>query len=199
MREQSGRIFVYYFYELLNFNTHIMKTISEKFPQFKKEAVVSLEAGKEFTTLTNADIAGKWTVFFWWPLDFTFVCPTEIVSFNEHFEEFAKRGANVVGASIDSQFVHLAWRNNHPGLKGLKFPMLADTSKSLSEELGILEAGNKIAYRATFIIDPEGTIQHVSVNGLNVGRNVKEIIRILDALQTGELTPCDWVPGQATL
>lgn len=176
-----------------------MKTIGEKFPAFTKEAVVSLEAGKEFKTLTNTDINGKWTVFFWWPLDFTFVCPTEIVSFNEHFAEFAKRDANVVGASIDSQFVHLAWRNNHPGLKGLKFPMLADTSKSLSEELGILEPVNKIAYRATFIIDPEGTIQHVSVNGLNVGRNVKEIIRILDALQTGELTPCDWVPGEATL
>jgi peroxiredoxin (alkyl hydroperoxide reductase subunit C) len=176
-----------------------MKTIGEKFPGFKKEAVVSLEPGKEFKTLTNEDIAGKWTVFFWWPLDFTFVCPTEIVSFNEHFEEFAKRGANLVGASIDSQFVHLAWRNDHPGLKGLKFPMLADTSKSLSEELGILEPVNKIAYRATFIIDPEGTIQHVSVNGLNVGRNVKEVLRILDALQTGELTPCDWVPGEATL
>ncbi|MBW8332896.1 MAG: peroxiredoxin [Prolixibacteraceae bacterium] len=176
-----------------------MKTIGEKFPNYSKEAVVSLEMGKEFKTITNADIAGKWTVFFWWPLDFTFVCPTEIVSFNDHFEEFAKRDANVVGASIDSQFVHLAWRNNHAGLKGLKFPMLADTSKSLSEELGILEPVNKIAYRATFIIDPEGTIQHVSVNGLNVGRNVKEIIRILDALQTGELTPCDWTPGEATL
>jgi len=176
-----------------------MKTIGEKFPAFTKEGVVSLEPGKEFKTLTNADIDGKWTVFFWWPLDFTFVCPTEIVSFNDHFEEFTKRNANVVGASIDSQFVHLAWRNNHAGLKGLKFPMLADTSKSLSEELGILEPVNKIAYRATFIIDPEGTIQHVSVNGLNVGRNVNEVIRILDALQTGELTPCDWVPGQATL
>ena len=176
-----------------------MKTINDKFPEFSKQAVVSLEPGKEFATLTNADISGKWTVFFWWPLDFTFVCPTEIVSFNDHFAEFVKRDANVVGASIDSQFVHLAWRNNHPGLKGLKFPMLADTSKSLSEELGILEADNKIAYRATYIIDPEGTIQHVSVNGLNVGRNVKEIIRILDALQTGELTPCDWNPGDPTL
>jgi len=176
-----------------------MKTINDKFPEFSKQAVVSLEPGKEFATLTNADITGKWTVFFWWPLDFTFVCPTEIVSFNDHFADFAKRNANLVGASIDSQFVHLAWRNNHPGLKGLKFPMVADTSKSLSEELGILEAGNKIAYRATYIIDPEGTIQHVSVNGLNVGRNVKEIIRILDALQTGELTPCDWNPGDPTL
>lgn len=173
-----------------------MKTIGEKFPAFEKEAVMP---GTEFKTLTNVDIAGKWTVFFWWPLDFTFVCPTEIVSFNEHFDEFAKRDANLVGASIDSQFVHLAWRNDHPGLKGLKFPMLADTSKSLSEDLGILEPVNKIAYRATFIIDPEGTIQHVSVNGLNVGRNVKEVLRILDALQTGELTPCDWNPGDATL
>jgi peroxiredoxin (alkyl hydroperoxide reductase subunit C) len=176
-----------------------MKTINEKFPQFTKQAVISLEQGKEFTTLTNADINDKWTVFFWWPLDFTFVCPTEIISFNEHFEEFAKRNVNVIGASIDSEHVHLAWRKSHPGLKGLKFPMVADTSKSLSEELGILEAVNKIAYRATFIIDPEGTIQHVSVNGLNVGRNVTEVLRIVDALQTGELTPCDWVPGQATL
>lgn len=176
-----------------------MKTIGEKFPDFNKKAVVSLEPGKEFKNLSQADIAGKWTVFFWWPKDFTFVCPTEIVSFNDHFDEFTSRGANVVGASTDSEYVHLAWRNDHPGLKGLKFPMLADTSKTLAEELGILETEEKIAYRATFIIDPEGTIQHVSVNGLNVGRNVKETIRVLDALQTGELTPCDWVPGEATL
>ncbi len=176
-----------------------MLTIGQKFPEFKKEAVVSLVPGKEFQTLTNEDIKGKWTVFFWWPLDFTFVCPTEITSFNTNYEEFEKRGAKLIGASIDSQFVHLAWRNDHAGLKGLKFPMLADTSKSLSDELGILETENKIAYRATYIIDPEGTIQHVSINGLNVGRNVQETIRILDALQTGELTPCDWVPGEATL
>ncbi|MGE5393710.1 MAG: peroxiredoxin [Candidatus Saccharibacteria bacterium] len=176
-----------------------MKTIGEKFPYFEKEALVSLEADKEFKTLTLDDLAGKWTVFFWWPMDFTFVCPTEIVSFNEHFEEFQKRGANVIGASTDSQYVHLAWRNNHPGLKGLKFPMLADTSKTLAEELGILEPNAKVAYRVTYIIDPEGVIQHVSINGLNVGRNVKETLRILDALQTGELTPCGWVAGEATL
>ena len=172
-----------------------MAFIGKKLEAFKAETY----QGGAFKTITEADVLGKWSIFFFYPADFTFVCPTEIVSFNDHFAEFAKRDANVVGASIDSQFVHLAWRNNHPGLKGLKFPMLADTSKSLSEELGILEPVNKIAYRATFIIDPEGTIQHVSVNGLNVGRNVKEIIRILDALQTGELTPCDWVPGEATL
>jgi lipoyl-dependent peroxiredoxin subunit C len=177
-----------------------MLTVGNKFPEFEKQAVVSLLPGKEFETLTLNDIKnGKWTVFFWWPMDFTFVCPTEIISFNDHFEEFVKRDTNLIGASIDSHHVHLAWRNNHPGLKGLKFPMLADTSKSLSEELGILEKVDKIAYRATYIIDPEGVIQHVSVNGLNVGRNVKEIIRLLDAFQTGELTPCNWEPGEDTL
>jgi peroxiredoxin (alkyl hydroperoxide reductase subunit C) len=176
-----------------------MKSIGEKFPEFKSKALVSLEPGKEFVSFSNADIAGKWTVFFWWPKDFTFVCPTEIVSFNEHFEEFTKRNTNLVGASTDSEFVHLAWRNDHAGLKKLKFPMLADTSKALSEALGILESEEKVAYRATFILDPDGVIQHVSVNGLNVGRNVTEVIRILDALQTGELTPCGWEPGQPTL
>ena len=176
-----------------------MKTIGEKFPEFKKDALVSLEMDKEFTTLTQDDLKGKWTVFFWWPMDFTFVCPTEIVSFNEHFDEFKDRDAHVIGASTDSQYVHLAWRNNHPGLKGLKFPMLADTSKSLAEELGILEPEKKVAYRVTYIIDPEGTIQHATVNGLNVGRNVKETLRVLDALQTGELTPCGWTVGEATL
>ncbi|SHF96124.1 peroxiredoxin (alkyl hydroperoxide reductase subunit C) [Mariniphaga anaerophila] len=177
-----------------------MLTVGDKFPDFEKKAVVSLEPGKEFITLTQDNLKnGKWSVFFWWPMDFTFVCPTEITSFNENYEEFKKRDANLIGASIDSEFVHLAWRNDHPGLRSLKFPMVADTSKSLSEDLGILEKTNKVAYRATYIIDPEGTIQHVSVNGLDVGRNVKEILRLLDAFQTGELTPCNWEPGQATL
>jgi peroxiredoxin (alkyl hydroperoxide reductase subunit C) len=177
-----------------------MLAVGEKFPDFEKKVVVSTEPGKEFDTLTLNDIKnGKWTVFFWWPLDFTFVCPTEITSFNDHAGDFEERGANLVGASIDSEYVHLAWRNADPRLKNLKFPMLADTSKSLSEELGILEKVNKIAYRSTYIIDPEGVIQHVSVNGLSVGRNVKEIIRLLDAFQTGELTPCGWSPGEDTL
>lgn len=177
-----------------------MLTVGDKFPDFEKKAVVSLEPGKEFQTLTQENIKnGKWSVFFWWPLDFTFVCPTEISSFNKAFEEFENRNANLIGASIDSEYVHLAWRTSHPDLKDLKFPMLADTSKSLSEELGILEKVNKVAYRTTYIIDPEGVIQHVSVNGLDVGRNVKEVIRLLDAFQTGELTPCNWEPGELTL
>lgn len=176
-----------------------MKTIGEKFPDFKKDALVSLQMDKEFKTLSLDDLKGKWSVFFWWPMDFTFICPTEIVSFNEHFKEFRDRDTFLVGASTDSQYVHLAWRKAHPELKGLQFPMLADTSKSLAEELGILEPVAKVAYRATYILDPNGVIQHVSINGLNVGRNVKETLRILDALQTGELTPCGWTVGEATL
>ncbi len=176
-----------------------MKTIGEKFPEFKKTGVVSLEAGKEFETITNDSFSGKWSVIFWWPKDFTFVCPTEITSFNEHYDAFVGLDANLFGASTDSEYVHLAWRNAHPGLKALRFPMIADTSKSLAEELGILQADEKIAYRATFIIDPEGKIRWVCVNDLEIGRNVPEVLRVLEALKTGKLTPCDWVPGQATL
>ena len=176
-----------------------MKTIGEKFPEFKKTAVVSLETGKEFETVTNDSFGGKWSVIFWWPKDFTFVCPTEITSFNDHYDAFVDLDANLFGASTDSEYVHLAWRNAHPGLKGLRFPMIADTSKSLADDLGILQADEKIAYRATFIVDPEGKIRWVCVNDLEIGRNVPEVLRVLEALKTGKLTPCDWVPGQATL
>lgn len=176
-----------------------MLTIGQKFPEFKKTAVVSLEMGKEFETITNEDLKGKWSVMFWWPKDFTFVCPTEITGFNDYYESFKNLDANLIGASTDSEFVHLAWRNDHPGLRQLKFPMLADTSKSLAEDLGILEAGEKIAYRATFILDETGVIRWVSVNDLAIGRNVPEVLRVLEALKTGKLTPCDWEPGQATL
>lgn len=136
---------------------------------------------------------------FWYPKDFTFVCPTEIAEFNRNHDEFRDRDALLVGASTDSEFVHLAWRKHHDDLSSLKFPLLADTSKSLAEELGILEAEEKIAYRATFIVDPQGIIRFVAVNDLSVGRNVKEVLRVLDALQTDELCPCNWQKGQETL
>jgi peroxiredoxin (alkyl hydroperoxide reductase subunit C) len=176
-------------------------SVGSKLPEFSKTAVVSLEKGKEFAAITSEDHKkdGKWLVLFWWPMDFTFVCPTEIAEFNKAFGEFSDRDTQLVGASTDSEFVHMAWRNNHDDLRGLKFPMLADTSKSLAEDLGILEATQKVAYRATYIVDPEGTIRFVSVNDLSVGRNVKEIIRVLDALQTDELCPCNWEKGQATI
>ncbi|MEN7548317.1 peroxiredoxin [Rapidithrix thailandica] len=175
--------------------------IGNQFPEFEKTAVVSLEKGKEFATITSEDHKkeGEWLVLFWWPKDFTFVCPTEIAEFNKNYQEFRDRDAVLVGASTDSEFVHLAWRKDHEDLRDLKFPMLADTSKSLAEELGILEANEKVAYRATFIVDPQGTIRWVSAYDLNVGRNVKEVIRVLDALQTDELCPCNWEKGEETL
>jgi alkyl hydroperoxide reductase subunit AhpC len=174
-------------------------SIGSKFPAFNKKAAVSTEKGKEFIDLTNEALEGKWTVLFWWPKDFTFVCPTEIAEFNKNYEEFTDRDTVLIGASTDSEFVHVAWRKDHKDLKDLKFPMLADTSKSLAEELGILEENEKVAYRATFIIDQEGVIRWVSVNDLNVGRNVQEVIRVLDGLQTDELCPCNWNKGDETL
>lgn len=175
--------------------------IGEKFPAFEKQAVVSLDKGKEFEVITSEDHQknDEWMVMFWWPKDFTFVCPTEIAEFNKSFAEFRDRDTQLLGASTDSEFVHLAWRNNHDDLRDLRFPMIADTSKSLAGELGILEQNEKVAYRATFIADPQGIIRWVSVNDLNVGRNVKEVLRVLDALQTDELCPCNWEKGQETL
>ncbi len=176
--------------------------IGEKFPAFNKQAVVSLEKGKEFEFISSDSLVNtdnRWTVMFWWPKDFTFVCPTEIAEFNNNYGEFKDRDTTLLGASTDSEFVHLAWRNNHDDLRGLKFPMIADTSKSLAEDLGILVSGEKVAYRATFIIDPEGVIRWICVNDLNVGRNVKEVLRVLDGLQTDELCPCNWEKGQDTL
>jgi lipoyl-dependent peroxiredoxin subunit C len=176
-------------------------SLGSKFPEFKKKAVVSIEKGAEFYELTYEEIknAGKWMVMFWWPKDFTFVCPTEIAEFNKHYQDFADRDTVLVGASTDSEFVHLAWRKDHEDLRDLQFPMLADTSKTLAEELGILQSDEKIAYRATFIVDPQGDVRWVSLYDLNVGRNVKEVLRVLDALQTDELCPCNWQKGEATL
>ncbi|GAB4330248.1 MAG: peroxiredoxin [Flammeovirgaceae bacterium] len=178
-----------------------MLGIGSEFPYFEKKAVVSLEKGKEFYNISSEDHkkAGKWMVMFWWPKDFTFVCPTEIAEFNKNASEFSDRDAVLLGASTDSEFVHLAWRKNHDDLRNLRFPMLADTSKSLAEELGILEANEKIAYRVTYIVDPQGIIRWVSSYDLSVGRNVQEVLRVLDALQTDELCPCNWQKGEETL
>lgn len=181
--------------------TNKVTSVGSKFPQFNKQAVVSTEQGKEFEMINN-DIhmtKGKWMVQFWWPKDFTFVCPTEIAEFNKHVQDFSDRDTVLLGASTDTEFVHLAWRKNHEDLKNLKFPMLADTSKSLAEELGILDTVEKIAYRTTYIVDPQGMVRWVSVYDLNVGRNVNEVIRVLDALQTDELCPCNWKKGEETI
>lgn len=173
-----------------------MLGIGEKFPEFKLKACVSREKGKEFAEVSNPK---GWAVYFFWPLDFTFVCPTEIAEFNKSTKEFQNRETKLMGISADSEFVHLAWRNNHEDLRDLQFPMLADYNKTLSSELGILSKDIGAPLRATYIVDPEGVVRWVSVNDLSVGRNVKEVVRTLDALQTDELCPCNWEKGQKTL
>jgi peroxiredoxin (alkyl hydroperoxide reductase subunit C) len=176
-----------------------MLTITDKFPKYSLDAVVSLEKGKEFKKITSDDYAGKWRVVFFWPKDFTFVCPTEIAAFGKKTKDFADRDAQVLGVSTDNEFVHLAWRKAHPDLKDLPFPMLSDIKHELSKELGILHPTAGVAMRATFIVDPDNVIRFASVTDLDVGRNVDEVVRVLDALQTDELCPCNWHKGEPTL
>jgi alkyl hydroperoxide reductase subunit AhpC len=176
-----------------------MLTVGDRLPEFKVHAVVSTEPGKEFQEITDASHASKWRVLFFWPMDFTFICPTEIAEFGRMNKEFADRDAQVLGASTDTHYVHLAWRKHHPDLATLPFPMLADTKRQLSSALGILHRDEGVPLRATFIVDPTGVIRWVSVNDLSVGRSVPEVLRVLDALQTDELCPCNWQKGQPTL
>jgi lipoyl-dependent peroxiredoxin subunit C len=175
-----------------------MLTVGDRFPQFSVKATVSEELDTAFTTIDNQSHAGKWLVLFFWPKDFTFVCPTEIAEFGRRNGDFAERDAQVLGASVDSEFVHLAWRKDHKDLRGLPFPMLADIRKDLSHALGVLDEEG-VAKRATFIVDPQGVIRFASVTDMNVGRNVNEVLRVLDALQTDELCPCNWQHGEDTL
>ena len=177
-----------------------MLTVGDKFPEYALKAVVNddhVKAG--FPTYTAETHKGKWRVIFFYPKDFTFVCPTEIVGYAKLAPQFAERDAVVLGASTDSEFVHLAWRTHNADLKGLGIALLADTSKSLSTALGILMGDDRVSMRATFVVDPNGVIQHVTVNAGKVGRNPDEALRVLDALQSDELCPCNWKPGQATI
>jgi peroxiredoxin (alkyl hydroperoxide reductase subunit C) len=176
-----------------------MLGVGEKFPIYSVTATVSRDKNKAFDTITNESYPGKWKVYFFWPKDFTFVCPTEIAAFGKINNEFQDRDTQVLGGSVDSEFVHLAWRNNHDDLKDLPFPMLADVKRDLTEQLGILDPEAGVAQRATFIVDPEGIIRFVYVTDLSVGRNPQEVLRVLDALQTDELCPCNWQKGEETL
>jgi peroxiredoxin (alkyl hydroperoxide reductase subunit C) len=176
-----------------------MLTVGDRIPQFKLKAAVSLEKGKEFKEISEQDYKGKWRVVFFWPMDFTFICPTEIAEFGRRNKDFQDRDAQVLGVSIDTEFVHLAWRKDHPDLKNLPYPMLADTKRELSQAFGVLHKTDGVALRATFIVDPDGIIRWASVNDLSVGRSVDEVLRTLDALQTDELCPCNWKKGEETL
>jgi len=176
-----------------------MLGVGQKFPSFSLDATVSTDKKNAFQTITDQDFKGKWKVYFFWPKDFTFVCPTEIAAFGKLNSEFADRDAQILGGSTDSEFVHLAWRTHHEDLKDLPFPMLADVKRELSMALGILDPNAGVCQRATFIVDDQNIIRFVMVNDLSVGRNPQEVLRVLDALQTDELCPCNWNKGEAVL
>ena len=176
-----------------------MLTIGDTLPSFSLLTVPGGELTRNFVTTTEKSHPGRWLVLFSWPKDFTFICPTEIAEFGKKAKDFSEREAQVLGFSTDTEFVHHAWREHNDDLKNLQIPMLADTKKELSQALGILAKNDGVPLRATFIVDPTGVIRFASVNDLNVGRSVPEVLRVLDALQTDELCPCNWQKGQKTL
>jgi peroxiredoxin (alkyl hydroperoxide reductase subunit C) len=176
-----------------------MLSVGDRFPDFHLKGVVSNDMETAFQEFSNKSFKGKWLVVFSYPKDFTFVCPTEIAGFGKLEGEFRERDAQVLALSTDSEFVHLAWRRDHDDLKGLPFPMVSDIKRELSAQLGILDPNELVCQRATFIVDPDGIIRFASMNDMSVGRSPAEVLRVLDALQTDELCPCDWKKGQKTL
>jgi peroxiredoxin (alkyl hydroperoxide reductase subunit C) len=170
-----------------------MLTIGQSLPEFKGEAILP---NGEFSQINFSDYKGKWIVLFFYPFDFTFVCPTEILGFNEIQSEFTKLNTTVLGASIDSVHCHKAWIEH--GLGKIDFPLIGDITRELSQSCGVL-AAEGFANRVTFIINPAGKVESVSANSSNVGRSTEETLRVLQALQTGGLAPCGWKPGQALL
>jgi peroxiredoxin (alkyl hydroperoxide reductase subunit C) len=176
-----------------------MLGVGQKFPEFSLTGVVSSDMSSAFQPFDTQSIRGKWAVVFFWPKDFTFVCPTEIAAFGRLNEEFEARDARILGASTDSEFVHLAWRKDREELRSLRFPMLSDLRRELTAALGIIDPQAGVAQRATYIVDPEGVIRFIYVTDLSVGRNPEEVPRVLDALQTDELCPCNGTRGEETL
>ncbi|MBN66317.1 MAG: alkyl hydroperoxide reductase [Rickettsiales bacterium] len=179
-------------------------SVGDTFPSFELKAVdgkpfADINIDNVFVDVTDKSYAGKWLVVFFYPKDFTFVCPTEIAAFGDLNEEFEDRDAQVLAGSTDSEFVHWAWRKHQDELRDLPFPMLADVKRELTSALGILDKNEGVAQRATFIVDPDGIVRFSMVTDLNVGRNPKEVLRILDALQTDELCPCNWSKGEETI
>ncbi|MBD3234183.1 MAG: redoxin domain-containing protein [candidate division Zixibacteria bacterium] len=168
--------------------------VTEKAPEFKGHAVMP---NSEFKEIQLSAYKGKWVVLFFYPLDFTFVCPTEIKGFNELYGKFVDANAEVIGVSVDSVECHLAWINH--GLGKLNFPLLSDLTKNISRDYGVLLEHIGKSLRGTFIIDPDGNLRSAVVNDTDTGRNVEETLRTLQAMQTGDLTPCGWKPGEKTL
>ena len=168
--------------------------VGQKAPDFSAQALMGDGSVKE---VKLSDYKGKWVVLFFYPLDFTFVCPTEIQGFNQHIQEFKKLNAEILGASTDSVYSHKAWVEH--GLGKVEFPILGDTGHQVAKSFNVLLHDKGIALRGTFIIDPSGILKSAVVNDLPVGRSVEETLRTVQALQTGKLTGCGWKPGEKTL
>ncbi len=173
-----------------------MLTVGDKFPEFSLRACTGNDP-KDLVTLDSGTHEGKWKLFIFYPKDFTFVCPTELVEFGKAHRDFADRDCVLLGGSTDNEFAHQAWRKSHDDLRKLPYPLLA--AQKLARELGILEPAEQVCLRASFLVDPQGTIQWATVNNLNVGRSVGEALRVLDAVQSDELCPCNWKAGDAHL
>lgn len=178
-----------------------MSLVQKNAPDFKGTAVV----GQQFKDISLSDYKGKWAILFFYPLDFTFVCPTEIIDFSENVDEFKKINAEVIGCSVDSHFTHLAWINTprkEGGLGQINYPLLSDLNKTVSQDYGVL-TNEGVALRGLFIINPKGQIVYEVVHDLAVGRNPEEILRVLKAFQlvekTGEVCPSGWKPGAKTM
>jgi peroxiredoxin (alkyl hydroperoxide reductase subunit C) len=170
-----------------------MVRVGEAAPDFTMEGI----KGKEFTTVTLSDYMGKWVVLFFYPLDFTFVCPTEITEFTRKYKEFAELNAEVFAVSVDSKYSHLAWVEHD--ILEQAYPLLSDITKDVSRSYDMLMEDRGFALRGTFIIDPEGIVRWMVVHDPDIGRNVDETLRVLQALQTGHLCPVNWKPGDETL
>ncbi len=173
--------------------------LGARVPDFSVQACISADPGSEFRTVDAHELEGGWVAVFFWPQDFTFVCPTELIEFNRALREFRALGARVFGISADSHFAHLAWRKEIPELRNLEFPMLADERKEIAGELGILDPVEQVPLRATYLLDEARKIRWLCVNDLSVGRSTGEVLRVLAGLQCGELCPANWRPGQATI
>ena len=169
-----------------------MVQVGCRVPHFEGEAVLD----DKFVNINIEDYRGKWVVLFFWPLDFTFVCPTEVTAFSKRIDEFKELSAEIIGASIDSKFTHLAWTDR---IGKINYPMYSDITKQVSREYGVLIEEQGIALRGLFVVDPDGVLRYQVVHDLSVGRNVDEILRVIKALQTGELCPIDWEEGMPTL
>ena len=177
--------------------------VGKKAPDFKATAVVE---GADFQEITLSQFSGRKVLLFFYPLDFTFVCPTELHAFQEKLADFRAKGTEVIGVSVDSQFSHLAWLNtdqSEGGIKGVKYPLVADINKTIARDYDVLVDGDGVAYRGAFLIDEKGMVRHQTVNDLPLGRNIDEFLRLVDALdyheEHGEVCPANWEKGKKAM